>query len=187
MTSHAPKEEIHMNCPSVYFKIVSLLMQYPDDAYFNALPELQSAAAQLPAGPGRTGIAAFLADFRTRSALQLQERYTALFDLNPATTLNLSYHLWGDSEDRANLLTRLQQCYASAGFEKTSAELPDFLPMVLEFMSVIADHNDHEAVRQCFDGFQTVVGRIRKIAPPYADLLLPLADIFKDQPRDRID
>ena len=175
-----------MKDASPYFKIVSLLMQYPDKEYLRMLPELEATVKQLTPGRRRAAIEAFLADTRSRSALDLQERYTAAFDLNPATTLNMTYHLWGDGEKRAGLLTHLQQAYASAGYEKITAELPDFLPLVLEFMAAIPEARRHGAVRQCLAKLATVVDRLREIAPPYAELLHPLASIFENPTEARV-
>jgi nitrate reductase delta subunit len=172
-----------MNYASTYFKLVSILMQYPDDAYLQALPELETVAEQLNQGRERAGIEAFLADLKTHDALQLQERYTAAFDLNPSTTLNLTYHQWGDSEKRAAALTRLQQLYLDAGYEKSSGELPDYLPLVLEFMASVSEAQRSEPIRKCLTSLETIVDRLRPIALPYAELLTPLAATFKDQPQ----
>jgi len=170
-----------MQDKSIYFKVVSLLLQYPDEAYIGALPELKSVVDEIHRGQCRAAIEAFIADVEIRSVLQLQERYTAIFDMSPSTTLNITYHLWGDGEKRARLLTRLQQMYAFAGFERTTAELPDFLPLMLEFMAAVPEARMSETIAQCVKGLETVVDRLREIAPPYAALLSPLADIFKDQ------
>lgn len=174
-----------MQDPGTYFKIVSLLLQYPDEALLAVLPELEAAAVQLPPSRERTGIEAFLAEVKTRSALDLQERYTAAFDLNPATTLNMTYHVLGDSDKRAALLARLQQAYTAAGYEKTTAELPDFLPLVLEFLALVPANCPPEAIRQCCTGLPTLVDRLKTIAPSYAELLRPLAGLFGDRPADR--
>ena len=170
-----------MQDSSTYFKIVSLLLQYPDDAYIRVLPELASAVGYLHPGRERTAIEAFLTEVKTRKAIQLQERYTAAFDLNPSTTLNMTYHKWGDSEKRAAALTRLQRIYMGAGYERETGELPDYLPLMLEFMASVPEAQQFETIRQCLKGLETVVDRLRQIAPPYAELLNPLADIFRDR------
>jgi nitrate reductase delta subunit len=168
-----------MQDESIYFKVMSLLLQYPDEAYIRALPELKSAVDQLHHGQRRAGIEAFIADVEACSVLQLQERYTALFDMSPATTLNITYHLWGDGEKRARLLTGLQQEYACAGFEKTTAELPDFLPLILEFMAAVPQAQWSETIQKSLEGIETVVDRLRPIATPFAELLDPLASMFR--------
>jgi nitrate reductase delta subunit len=169
-----------MQDQGTYFKILSLLLQYPDEAFLAALPELEAAAAQLQRSRERTGIETFVAEIKTRRALDLQERYTAAFDLNPATTLNMTYHVLGESDKRAVLMARLQQAYTAAGYEKTTAELPDFLPLVLEFLALVPPECPPEAIRQCCAGLPTLVDRLETIAPFYGELLRPLAGLFGD-------
>jgi nitrate reductase delta subunit len=174
-----------MKDANTYFKLLSLLLHYPDQDYVRALPGLESAVAQMPPSRQKTGIEAFLAEIKTYSVLHLQERYTTAFDLTPPTTLNMTYHIWGDGEKRAGAMTHLQNIYAEAGYEKTSAELPDYLPLMLEFMSLFPEVQASEPMRQCFEGLGQVVDRLRKIVPPYAALLQPLADSFGDSSAGR--
>lgn len=166
-----------MKDAETYFKLVSILLEYPDERYVQALPELESAVQKLPPGRPRAGIEAFLADARTRSTLQLQESHTAAFDLNPSATLNMTYHLWGDSEKRAETLVRLQQVYGQAGYEISATELPDYLPLLLEFLAIFPAAKRSASILQCFQGLGAVVDRLRGIAPLYAQLLQPLVDI----------
>ena len=72
-----------MQDESIYLKTVSLLLQFPDEDYMQVLPELKLAVGQLQPGQQRTGIEVFLKDLESCSILQLQERYTALFDMSP--------------------------------------------------------------------------------------------------------
>jgi nitrate reductase delta subunit len=94
--------------------------------------------------------------------------------MNPSTTLNLSYHLYGDNEKRADMLARLQQRYRDAGYERTTGELPDYLPMMLEFLSVCPESENTGLIWECLRGLEDVVDRLQKAAPPYAALLQPL-------------
>lgn len=165
----------------IYFKLLSILLQYPDKAYLEALPELKSAVAQLPRGRRKAGIEAFLAKVKSQRALQLQECYTAAFDLNPSTTLNVTYHIWGDGEKRAGALTALQQVYRKAGYANTSSELPDYLPLMLEFLSIFPEALQSEQFLRCFGKLDTVADRLLKVAPAYAALLQPLAGMFRDR------
>jgi nitrate reductase delta subunit len=135
----------------------------------------------------------FLLYLKTHLPIQLQEGYTAAFDMNPATTLNLTYHTFGDNEKRADMLARLQQSYRDAGYERTTGELPDYLPLMLEFLSVCPDTENTELVWECLRGLEEVVDRLQKAAPPYAALLQPLIPMVakrigsKKSPRHPID
>jgi len=174
-----------MQDESKYFKVISLLLQYPDDAYFGSLPELKSVVDEMHHCQCKAAIEAFIADLEAYSVFQLQEQYTALFDMSPSTTLNMTYHLWGDGEKRARLLTRLQQEYACAGLEKNSPELPDFLPLILEFLAAVPKAKRFDTIQKSLAGIDTLVERLKPIAAPYAGLLEPLAGMFKEQAQER--
>ena len=166
-----------MNETDKYFKVVSLLMQYPNEVYFRTLPEIKSLVGRMPRGPRRASIEKFIARLDGKEAIHVQEQYTALFDMSPSTTLNVTYHIWGDGEKRAHLLTRLQQEYAGAGLEKKSLELPDFLPLILEFLASVPKATQFGAIKMSFKGVKTLVERLKPIDCHYAGLLEPLIEL----------
>lgn len=174
-----------MNETTTYMKVVSLLLQYPDDAYFKALPEIKSVVNQMRTGPYKASIAAFIAHIESGDPLHAQAQYTALFDTSPATTLNVTYHLWGDGEKRARLLTRLQQAYKNAGLEKTVSELPDFLPLILEFTAAVPQAIGSEAIVTSLAALETLTARLKPIAAHYSTLIEPLAGIFAKQTKEK--
>ena len=169
-----------MQGKSKYIKIMSLLLQYPDEEYLQMLPEIASEIGKLQPSREKTGIEAFLKDVKSQEAIQLQERYTATFDLNPSTTLNMTYHKWGDGEKRAAALTRLSRAEIDGGYELNTGELPDYLPLVLEFIAAVPEAQRSETVQQSLEPLETMVDRLRKIALPFAELLDPLAAIFSN-------
>jgi nitrate reductase delta subunit len=174
-----------MNETDKYFKVVSLLMQYPDEAYFRTLPEIKSLVGGMPNGPRRASIEKFIARIEGKEATHLQEQYTALFDMNPSTTLNVTYHLWGDGEKRARLLTSLQQEYAHAGLEKESVELPDFLPLILEFLASVPKAAQSRAIKTSLKGVESLVERLKPIAFHYSGLLEPLLEFIMEPSEDQ--
>jgi nitrate reductase delta subunit len=170
-----------MNETDKYIKVVSLLMQYPDDAYFRTLPEIKSLVGRMPRGPRRASIEKFITRLEGEEAIHVQEQYTALFDMSPSTTLNVTYHLWGDGEKRARLLTRLQQEYADAGLEKKSLELPDFLPLILEFLASVPKAAQSGVIKTSLKGVESLVGRLKPVASHYSGLLEPLIELIMGQ------
>jgi nitrate reductase delta subunit len=69
------------------------------------------------------------------SLLTIEERYVDLFDRGRALSLHLFEHLHGESRDRGAAMVELKRLYTAAGFELSARELPDFLPVVLEYLS----------------------------------------------------
>jgi len=116
-------------------KLLSLCLAYPDAESLAALPEIRAAAAGLGDAQAREALTGFLSRVEAEAGLKLQEHYTAAFDMTPSASLNLTWHLMGDREDRGRALADLLAVYLQAGFEPAVGELPDFLPLMLEFLA----------------------------------------------------
>jgi nitrate reductase delta subunit len=119
----------------VIFKILSILLRYPDDRILEYREELASAAHELPDSPGKYAVLAFLAYWENEPASRLQSSYTANFDFKRRGCLYLSYYRYGDSRARGQVLADMKETYARAGYPLDTTELPDYLPLVLEFTS----------------------------------------------------
>lgn len=114
------------------FKLASALLAYPTEELQSAwrdevLPVLGSYPAQL------LPVIQYLAD---TDIIELQENYVATFDRNPNHSLHLFEHLHGESRERGSAMVNLLQEYQAQGFEPTGYELPDYLPLFLEFLSL---------------------------------------------------
>jgi len=162
-------------------RLLSALLHYPDDDLPGDLPQMQKAAAQIAPGGLKHAIDGFLRYLAVRPLLDLQTDYTAAFDLNPSTTLNLTWHRYGENEQRAAALARLQQLYEDAGWERITGELPDYLPLMLEFLSVCPDPEKAADIWACLQGMETFIERLGRAAPAYAALLQPLLHMAAGQ------
>lgn len=156
------------------FRLLSALLQYPDHDLLGQIEMIETEVDDMPSQEMKKCMTEFLIYLKTQSPIHLQEGYTAAFDMNPSTTLNLTYQLHGDNEKRADVLARLQQRYQDAGYERITGELPDYLPMMLEFLSVCPDTENTGLIWECLRGIEEVVDRLQTTAPPYAALLQPL-------------
>jgi nitrate reductase delta subunit len=92
--------------------------------------------------------------------------------------MNLTYHRWGNTEKRGSALVHLEDVYLKAGFERVSSELPDFLPLMLEFISERPDVADSEIIPLYGTVVETLASRLRQAGHPYALLFEQLIDIF---------
>lgn len=162
-------------------QVLSVLLHYPDEDLQNGLDEIAWLAAHLLPAETKAAVEAFIGDFKTQPLIRVQERYTALFDMDPAMTLNITYHAFGDNEKRAALLANLQHTYAQAGWERVTGELPDYLPLMLEFLSVCTHPGHAIPVWQCLQGMQPLVARLEKEAPVYAALLQPIVTMAMER------
>jgi nitrate reductase molybdenum cofactor assembly chaperone NarJ/NarW len=175
--------------PADALRVLSVLLHYPDDDVLNHLDEIAAAAKQLPDSDIKTAIADFLTYLGGHAAIRLQENFTAAFDMHPDTTLNLTYHAYGDNEKRAAALARLQQVYDQAGWARMTGELPDYLPLLLEFLAIHPRPLTLVPVWQCLRATAPLVAGLEKSSPAYAALLRPLARMAAatDKPDDRAD
>ncbi len=98
-------------------RVLSVLLQYPDDEIIVSLEELKEAVEKIPRAEQRERCVNFLKYLGNNPLIRLQEAYTATFDFNPSTSLNLTYHKWGDVRERGKALVGFHQLYETAGYE----------------------------------------------------------------------
>lgn len=110
----------------------SLLLGYPDDELFERLPLLGRVADALPSPVGAPLIA-FLDRLGGSDRAALAAQYVTTFDHRKRGCLYLTYYTHGDTRKRGLALLRLKQTYAAAGLNIVDDELPDHLPVMLEF------------------------------------------------------
>ena len=67
--------------------------------------------------------------------LDMQETYVGTFDKGRATSLLLFEHVHGESRDRGQAMVDLMEQYRANGLEIDARELPDYLPLFLEYLS----------------------------------------------------
>jgi nitrate reductase delta subunit len=161
-------------------KVLSILLQYPGDEFVFSLEELKEAVEEIPQVKQREKCVNFLNYLGNNSLIRLQEEYTVTFDFNPATSLNLTYHKWGDTRERGNALVGFHQLYETAGYESTSGELPDYLPLLLEFLSINRQECDFSFLGQYCDQLKAIGVHLQESGSPYAGLFEIVLDIFKE-------
>jgi nitrate reductase molybdenum cofactor assembly chaperone NarJ/NarW len=161
-----------------HMRLMSRLLDYPDDDLPELLREARTAVEGDPETMGGRALLALIASMAGQSPLRLQEHYTQTFDLAPSHCLDLTYHRYGDSEERAHALQGLQEIYLRAGFERTGGELPDYLPLVLEFLSVASEHSKREVLGVIGDSLEALARRLRRDQNPYADGMDHLIEVL---------
>jgi len=121
------------------FKVLSLLLCYPEPDWLGALPELEQALAAEADfnGDARTRLTPLFAQLRETGLIALQENYVATFDRNPSHSLHLFEHIHGESRDRGSAMIDLLQEYWKHDFDASASELPDYVPLFLEFLSLL--------------------------------------------------
>jgi nitrate reductase delta subunit len=118
-------------------KALGALLTYPTPDLLAAAPEIGSVldAESRLSRKDKAALHELLAQLAAADVLDAQERYVSLFDRGRATSLNLFEHVHGDSRERGPAMVDLMQVYARAGYALAANELPDYLPVLLEFLS----------------------------------------------------
>lgn len=118
------------------FKVVSILLSYPTKELHEAMPEIRQVIEALPVNRAvRDPLSSLAKDIGHRDIYDAQERYVFLFDRTRSLSLHLFEHVHGESRDRGQAMVDMMAMYEEDGFEIEARELPDYLPMFLEYLS----------------------------------------------------
>ncbi|MGH3910399.1 MAG: nitrate reductase molybdenum cofactor assembly chaperone [Pseudonocardiaceae bacterium] len=139
------------------WRIAALLLDYPTRQTLNMLDELSTAAAALPA-PAGPALVSFVDHLRRSPPIELATYYVENFDLRRRNCLHLSYYAYGDTRKRGMALLRFKDAYRTAGVTLGEHELPDHLPVVLEFAATV----DPAAGRRLLVEYRPVVELLRR-------------------------
>ncbi len=160
-------------------KAISALLSYPTQELQQARAELIEALQQgdlLPAATV-TALTALIDEIAAGDLYDLQETYVALFDRSRTLSLNLFEHVHGESRDRGGAMVDLVENYRAAGFEPASTELPDHIPVLLEFLAMRPIEEAREVLADAahiLEGLQT---RLTRRESPYAPVFAALVHI----------
>ena len=156
--------------PPELFAIASLLLRYPSASALERDAEIGEAVAALPARL-RTPFERFLAHRSEAPPLDLEREYVETFDTRRRCTLNVSYYLYGDTRRRGVALLRLKRMYAAAGLVLDSDELPDHLPVMLEFAALAPPGYGEHVLQEHRVGIELLLLGLRHGGRPHADVI----------------
>ena len=170
------------------FKILSALLSYPTSALQDAAESLRDTLRDEALFPDSTqnGLEKLVGEFAASDLYGLQERYVDLFDRGRSLSLYLFEHVHGESRDRGQAMIDLKSLYESHGLDTTSNELPDFLPLFLEFLSTLPLEEARSLLGQTAHINGLLGERLRKRDAPYSVLfeaLDALATVAPDSPQ----
>lgn len=152
------------------FKVLSLLLMYPESDWLKALPEmhaalLEEAAFNDDAAHRLAPLFNLLSDTRL---IELQENYVATFDRNPSHSLHLFEHIHGESRDRGSAMINLLEEYWKHDFDASASELPDYVPLFLEFLSLLPEEEALPLLGDAVHVLALIGRKLDKNGSPYA-------------------
>lgn len=162
------------------YRILSALLSYPDEALLEALPEIDRALAGTP--QARAVLAPLTHYLAGNDLIALQENYVATFDRSPGHSLHLFEHIHGESRDRGPAMLDLLREYQQRGFEPDANELPDYLPLFLEFLGQIEPDQGTPLLDDAIHVIAALGQRLERDASPYAAVCAVLRSLTAVQP-----
>lgn len=159
--------------------LFSLLLGYPNQELQAVCGEIRDRLASDPSLPADTvgRLHPLLTRLASSDVYDAQETYVELFDRGRAHSLHLFEHVHGESRDRGQAMVDLRQRYIDAGLDPQGNELPDYLPLFLDYCSTLAEAGAREALAEPGVVLVALAARLAERQSDYAPLLAILCDI----------
>jgi nitrate reductase molybdenum cofactor assembly chaperone NarJ/NarW len=155
------------------YKLLSALLDYPNQELVEHLSELHDFVATIQEVDitEREALQGFLTHLQSMSVTELQADYVKTFDMTAEHSLHLTHHLFGDDKNRGPALIDLGELYKDYGVEVVTNELPDYLPLVLEFTAYLDDSEATVFLSDAKKVLSVLADNLKKAESPYAALL----------------
>jgi nitrate reductase delta subunit len=167
------------------FKIMSALLSYPSEELISAAAEFKATldAESLVPARHRTALDALIDEIAAGDIYDLQERYGLLFDRSRSLSLHLFEHVHGESRDRGQAMVDLKAMYDRAGLTIAASELPDYLPLFLEFLSTQSCATASEWLGQPAHILAAIAERLGQRKSSYRSVFDALVAIAAEAPK----
>lgn len=160
-------------------KSLSLLLSYPTIELKDAMPDIGGilASESRLTAAARRELRQLTDHLRDGDIYDLEEQYVMLFDRSRTLSLNLFEHIHGESRDRGSAMVSLVETYREGGYEPATSELPDHLPVLLEFLSTLGPEQAKEILADAAHIFAALQERLLRRESAYAAALAALLQI----------
>ena len=165
------------------YRVLSALLCYPQQDLIDALPEIEAELARHP--QARDTLAPLVEYLGEQALITLQENYVATFDRVGAHSLHLFEHIHGESRDRGQALVDLMEEYKRHGFEMATSELPDYVPLFLEFLSVIDKPKSDELLGEAIHVLASIGKHLGTNDSVYACVFIVLMSLTDVEPQEQ--
>jgi len=161
------------------YKLLALFLEYPTKELVRHWNEIDQLISDLPqlASEDKKILKGFSQWASALSLTRLQAEYVDQFDMTAENSLYLTYHLFDEQDrDRGPALIELAELYKSTGFEISDGELPDYLPLILEYVSTMDDlQSALTFLQQTAQAVDIIASNLEKNESPYAPLVRMIA------------
>ena len=172
---------------SYSLRALARMLTYPDAALRELVPDLQKVLmSEAAVSPARLrGLSMLLGSLVDQDVMEVEQSYVELFDRGRATSLHLFEHVHGDSRDRGPAMIDLVKTYEQGGLlldpNKIGGELPDYLPVVLEFASTLPTAQMHDFLAEISHILNAIHAALIKRRSLYAHVLAAVLEIAQQE------
>jgi nitrate reductase delta subunit len=168
----------------IALKALGALLMYPQSELMEALPEIQDVlrSEKRLSREDQARLKALIDDLGTADLIDAQERYVELFDRGRSTSLHLFEHVHGDSRDRGQAMVDLKATYERAGLSLATSELPDYLPAMLEYLSLRPLEEVRDMLDDCAHILRSIGDTLVRRGSGYAAIFGALLSIAGGEP-----
>ena len=169
-------------------KLLSALLTYPTAELQAAVLEMRAAldAERCLPQRSRDRLDRIMEEIANGDLYELQERYVLLFDHTRSLSLHLFEHVHGESRDRGQAMVDLKALYERHGLFTSSSELPDFIPLYLEFLSAIPSAEARALLGEPLHIFEAIRQRLKKRKAAYSAVFSALLAVAEASPATQI-
>lgn len=163
------------------FKILGLLLSYPSEDLQVNMSELKAVLSEESYLPSKVekALIKFMDQLASRNLLKAQEDFVALFDRGRGNSLYLFEHIHGESRDRGQAMIDLIEHYKEKGLDVSTKELPDYIPLFLEYLSVCKPEEAQETLGEVVHIMAAVGAKLKRKKSGYASVFLALEKMTK--------
>jgi len=175
----------------MFYKVLSKLLDYPNEALLAAVPQLRHEIKRGFEAAEWLVLDRYLGELEKLDPTEAQAAYVQTFDLTPEHALHLTHHLFGDDKNRGPALIDLSEFYKEYGLEMITKdavangavaedaaanqsagnELPDYLPLMLEFAAQLSPEESHIFLSQWTRVLNQLAANLEEAQSPYAPLI----------------
>lgn len=167
-----------MNDKQRAYKLISILFQYPEQV--GDIKSIQKEVNLLQNIQVKEVLKSFLNHYSCQSIDQLSRDYINLFDFNVNTTLNLTYPDYSDSIERGGAMLNIKRELHNAGYNIKVNELPDYLPLLLEFVSLDSTNAAERILTQYSNVILKLNNELKGVESPYQYLVEAIITLMEE-------
>ena len=155
------------------YNIMARLLDYPTDELLENLPAIIEMLKEDPevSAQERKELMQLISWMQLHDLIGMQSDYVRTFDMTPEHDLHLTHHLFGDDSGRGPALIDLSEHYKAAGLEVSKDQIPDYLPLILEYVSTLDDMQARVFLGDAAKVLKVLAENLEKASSPYARLL----------------